>query len=111
MLLFSINQVLLNKQKFAKMKKPGICRLQVVTIDTDTPGKTRRAWTTKDFIYMTEGKTQTVANQTAATRTTCVELCASLAGFLSIRNTLKGLRHSEQGQGGIQVSQTSDRVF
>lgn len=60
----SINQVFSNKQKFPKMKKKlNICRFQAVTVDTDTPGKTRRAWNTKDliYIYMTR-KNSTVAN-------------------------------------------------
>lgn len=75
MLLFSINQVLLNKQKFAKMKKPGICRLQVVTIDN---------------------------------------LCGTVC-FLSRLSEhpehLEGPQTLRTRPGGIQVSQTSDRVF
>lgn len=70
------------------MKKISICRFQAVTIDTDTPGKTRHAWITKDliYIYMT-GETETVANQTAGSSPT-VEGCASFLGFLSTWNPL-----------------------
>lgn len=90
--------------------KTSICRFQVVTIDTDTPGKTRRAWNNKDLIYMTEEKTETVANQ-AAGNSPSVEVCASLPGFLSTWSTLKGLRHLEQSLGASKVIQTSDLVF
>lgn len=78
---------------------------------TDTHGETRRAWNTKDLIYMAEGKTETAAKQTAK-NSSSVEVCASFSGFLSTWNTLKGLRHLERGGDRVsKVSQTPDLLF
>lgn len=54
--------------------KTSICGLQVVTIDTDTPGKTRRAWNTKDLIYMA-GKNRNSCKPSCREQPICGTVC------------------------------------